>query len=125
MKRILFFLVAGALAGLPARSAEPAAATVASAANGRVAGVMHFDGDWRVAGGLPEKVQGRFAPGTSLPVLCSCLRKAALDPRISGIYLKLSPLQMGWGKLQASAPPPPTHPYTHRFTRAALRPETF
>ena len=56
MKRILISLAAGALAWLSARSAEPAAATVAAAATGRAAWVMHFDGDWRVAGGLPEKV---------------------------------------------------------------------
>lgn len=52
-----------------------------------------------LGGSLPEKVQGRFSPGTSLPVVCACLRKAALDPRINGIYIKISPLALGWGKM--------------------------
>ena len=50
MKRISFFLalILPALPGL--RAAEAAPATPA-----RAAYVMHFDGDWKIAGGLPEK----------------------------------------------------------------------
>lgn len=36
----------------------------------------------------------------SLPALCECLRKAALDPRIKGVVVKVDPLATGWGKLQ-------------------------
>ena len=38
----------------------------------------------------------------SLPALCECLRKAALDPRIKGVVVKIDPLAAGWGKLQVS-----------------------
>lgn len=36
----------------------------------------------------------------SLPALCECLRKAAVDPRIKGVVVKIDPLAAGWGKLQ-------------------------
>jgi hypothetical protein len=49
MKRILFFLATAVVL-----LADRAAAAAAPA--GRAAYVLHFDGDWRVAGGLPEKV---------------------------------------------------------------------
>lgn len=54
MKRLSLFL-ALILTALPAlRAAEAAAPTTVPA--GRDAFVMHFDGDWQVASGLPEKV---------------------------------------------------------------------
>lgn len=53
----------------------------------------------QLGGGLPEKPQGRLSPSTSLPAVCGCLRKAALDPRVAGVYLKISPLGIGWAKL--------------------------
>ena len=34
---------------------------------------------------------------------CPCagaLKKAAYDPRVAGVYLKVSPLAAGWAKLQ-------------------------
>jgi hypothetical protein len=51
MKRVSF-LFALVLAVMPAHAATPPAAAPA----GRDAFVLHFDGDWKVAGGLPEKV---------------------------------------------------------------------
>jgi len=54
MKRISFFLSL-VLSAMPAlRAAEAAAPAPAPAA--RAAFVMHFDGDWQVASGLPDKV---------------------------------------------------------------------
>eukprot|EP00240_Pyramimonas_obovata_P005752 CAMPEP_0118943552 /NCGR_PEP_ID=MMETSP1169-20130426/38547_1 /TAXON_ID=36882 /ORGANISM="Pyramimonas obovata, Strain CCMP722" /LENGTH=318 /DNA_ID=CAMNT_0006888835 /DNA_START=52 /DNA_END=1004 /DNA_ORIENTATION=- len=40
-----------------------------------------------------------FSPDVTLPQLCSCLKKAAHDPRISGVYLKITPIGCGWAKL--------------------------
>lgn len=37
-------------------------------------------------------LQGRFSKTPSLPALCECLRKAALDPRIVGVVVKVEPL---------------------------------
>jgi hypothetical protein len=54
MKHLPFVLALALLAVASVRAAEPAAAAGAPA--GRAAFVMHFDGDWRVAGGLAEKV---------------------------------------------------------------------
>ena len=50
MKRLslLLSLILGLLPALRAAEATPATP-------GREAWVMHFDGDWRIAGGLPEK----------------------------------------------------------------------
>jgi hypothetical protein len=45
-------------------------------------------------------VQGRFSPTVSLPALCECLKKAALDPRVAGVVVKIDPLSCGWSKLQ-------------------------
>lgn len=53
MKRISF-LLSLVSACVPLACAAPA--PVATAPAGRDAFVMHFDGDWKVAGGLPEKV---------------------------------------------------------------------
>ena len=46
-------------------------------------------------------LQGRFSPTASLPALCECLKKAAVDPRVAGLVVKMDPLACGWGKLQA------------------------
>jgi hypothetical protein len=55
LKRVFVFLIAAsALAPSWASGAE--AGAVAQTGAGRAAHVMHFDGDWRVAGGLSEKV---------------------------------------------------------------------
>ncbi len=39
-------------------------------------------------------------PGHSTARLLQALLKAARDPRIVGVCLKISPLQAGWAKLQ-------------------------
>ena len=54
----------------------------------------------QLGGGITEKRQGRFGDAKSMPQIVSALKKAAYDPRISGIYLKMSPLSAGWAKLQ-------------------------
>lgn len=36
----------------------------------------------------------------SVPGISECLRKAALDPRVVGLVIRVSPLQCGWSKLQ-------------------------
>lgn len=53
-----------------------------------------------LGGPIAEIKQGRFAQSISLPQICENLKKAAHDPRIVGIYLKIDPLQCGWAKLQ-------------------------
>jgi protease-4 len=58
----------------------------------------------KLSGQVAEQPQGRFSSTVSLPALCDCLKKAALDPRISGVVVKIDPLACGWGKLQVSAP---------------------
>ena len=35
-----------------------------------------------------------------MPQITGALRKAAYDPRVSGIFIKVSPLSAGWAKLQ-------------------------
>jgi hypothetical protein len=54
----------------------------------------------QLGGGITEKRQGRFAGANSMPQITGALKKAAYDPRVSGIYLKISPLSAGWAKLQ-------------------------
>lgn len=54
----------------------------------------------QLGGGITEKRQGRFGDAKSMPQIVSALKKAAYDPRISGIYLKMSPVSAGWAKLQ-------------------------
>jgi protease-4 len=39
------------------------------------------------------------APVLSLPAFCDALRKAAVDPRITGVFIRVSPLAAGWAKL--------------------------
>lgn len=48
----------------------------------------------------PLAKQGRFSKTVSLPALCECLQKAARDPRVVGVCVKVEPLACGWGKLQ-------------------------
>ena len=35
-----------------------------------------------------------------MPQICENLIKAAYDPRISGVYLHIEPLNCGWGKIE-------------------------
>lgn len=54
----------------------------------------------QLEGAIAEQPQGRFSSTLSLPALCDCLLKAAYDPRIVGVVVKIDPLACGWGKLQ-------------------------
>ena len=55
---------------------------------------MQLDGD------IPEQKGGRFAPPLSVPQLKEAFLKAAYDPRIRGVHLKVGLVNAGWGKLQ-------------------------
>ncbi|CAI0544039.1 unnamed protein product [Linum tenue] len=45
-------------------------------------------------------VKGKFfSPAFTLPQICENFAKAANDPRIAGIYLRISSLGCGWGKV--------------------------
>ena len=56
--------------------------------------------DSRCAGEIAEKKQPRLSRKPSMPALCEALRKAAYDPRISGLVLNLDLLGIGWAKAQ-------------------------
>lgn len=53
-------------------------------------------------GEIGDTLPGGIAAGAPLtvPGICECLKKAALDPRINGLVIRVSPLQAGWAKLQ-------------------------
>lgn len=53
----------------------------------------------KLSGEVPEQFQA-LSQMVSLPQLCSNLKKAAIDPRISCLVLKIEPLGCGWGKIQ-------------------------
>ncbi|CAN1831985.1 Serine protease SPPA, chloroplastic [Linum perenne] len=51
-------------------------------------------------GGTVTDVKGRwFGPPLALPEICENFAKAANDPRISGVYLRISLIECGWAKL--------------------------
>lgn len=54
----------------------------------------------KLSGKITEQLQKRFTTGLSLPDVCQNLVKAAYDPRISGVYLQIEPLDCGWGKIE-------------------------
>lgn len=54
----------------------------------------------KFTGAIAEKPQPRFSSTLSLPAICDSLQKAAVDPRITGLVVKIDPLQCGWAKLQ-------------------------
>ncbi len=54
----------------------------------------------KFSGSIAEKPQSRFSSTLSLPAICDSLQKAAVDPRITGLVVKIDPLQCGWAKLQ-------------------------
>lgn len=55
----------------------------------------------QLGGGITEKRQGGFGSNAkSMPQITGALKKAAYDPRVSGVLLKISPLSAGWAKLQ-------------------------
>lgn len=49
---------------------------------------------------ISDQLKSRFSSGLSLPQICENFTKAAYDPRISGIYLHIEPLNCGWGKVE-------------------------
>eukprot|EP00245_Coleochaete_scutata_P009806 TRINITY_DN3318_c0_g2_i1.p1 TRINITY_DN3318_c0_g2~~TRINITY_DN3318_c0_g2_i1.p1 ORF type:complete len:675 (-),score=159.34 TRINITY_DN3318_c0_g2_i1:158-1915(-) len=53
----------------------------------------------KLSGQIGDQFEGRFSRSVSLPQLCQNLRKAAHDPRIMGVFIKIEPLQVGWGKI--------------------------
>jgi hypothetical protein len=55
----------------------------------------------QVGGEISEQRQGRFAPPSSVPQICSSLYKAAYDPRVKGILLKVWCLELfsGWEEI--------------------------
>ena len=52
-----------------------------------------------LGGAIAEAKQGGFGGGLSVADLTEAFQKAALDPRIVGIYINISPLDVGWAKL--------------------------
>lgn len=54
----------------------------------------------KLSGKVTEQLQRRFSTGLSLPQVCENLVKAAYDPRISGVFLQIEPLDCGWGKIE-------------------------
>ena len=40
-----------------------------------------------------------FSKELSLPVICEALIKAAYDPRVKGVFVKIEPVTCGWAKL--------------------------
>lgn len=54
----------------------------------------------KLGGKIAEQPQPRFSGTLSVPAICDSLIKAAYDPRICGLVVKIDPLDCGWGKLQ-------------------------
>ncbi|XP_022769675.1 serine protease SPPA, chloroplastic-like isoform X1 [Durio zibethinus] len=54
----------------------------------------------KLRGQISDQLKSRFSLGLSLPQICENFVKAAYDPRISGIYLHIEPLNCGWGKVE-------------------------
>jgi len=56
---------------------------------------------FNLGGALPEVAAASLgsAPALTLPALLDTLKKAAVDPRISGVFIKFTGTACGWGKL--------------------------
>ncbi|KAK8557512.1 hypothetical protein V6N13_013780 [Hibiscus sabdariffa] len=54
----------------------------------------------KLRGQISDQLKSRFSSGLSLPQICENFLKAAYDPRISGVYLHIEPLNCGWGKVE-------------------------
>ncbi|KAA8541105.1 hypothetical protein F0562_025068 [Nyssa sinensis] len=54
----------------------------------------------KLRGQISDQLKSRFSSGLSLPQICENFTKATYDPRISGIYLHIEPLECGWGKVE-------------------------
>ena len=59
--------------------------------------ILQLDGD------IAEQKGGRFSSPLSVPQLKEALEKAAYDPRIRGIHLKIGSVSAGWAKLQVGS----------------------
>nr|ATB19565.1 putative SPPA1 [Thuja plicata] len=55
--------------------------------------------EMELGGQISDQLQDWFSSKLSLPKICENFIKAALDPRIAGIYLHIEPLSCGWGKI--------------------------
>ena len=62
----------------------------------------------QIDGDVAEQKGGRFAPPLSVPSMKEALMKAAYDPRIRGIHLKVGSVSVGWARLQVKNTSP-TH----------------
>eukprot|EP00271_Cylindrocystis_brebissonii_P014057 TRINITY_DN3502_c0_g1_i1.p1 TRINITY_DN3502_c0_g1~~TRINITY_DN3502_c0_g1_i1.p1 ORF type:complete len:807 (-),score=143.61 TRINITY_DN3502_c0_g1_i1:294-2714(-) len=54
----------------------------------------------KISGAVGEQLGSPFSSNLALPQVCENLRKAAVDPRIGALVLKVEPVQMGWGKVE-------------------------
>ncbi|KAL6747559.1 peptidase family S49-domain-containing protein [Haematococcus lacustris] len=54
----------------------------------------------KIEGDIPDQSKSWVEQGSSVPQLCEGLRKAALDPRVSGLAIEVGPLGVGYAKLQ-------------------------
>ncbi|KAL5987505.1 hypothetical protein ACLOJK_035253 [Asimina triloba] len=62
----------------------------------RKGSVLHV----KLRGQIVDQLQSRFSSIISLPQICENLTKAAYDPRISGVYVQIEPLNCGWAKVE-------------------------
>ena len=60
----------------------------------------------QLGGDIGEQKSGRFGSPLNLPTLADCLEKAAVDPRIKGVYFKVRALS------------PPRPPFSVALPRA-------
>ena len=62
--------------------------------------LLNVHGCSQLSGSIGDKRTGRFGDAFSLPQICEALIKAAYDPRVKGLYLKIGPVGAGWAKLK-------------------------
>ncbi|MED6155868.1 hypothetical protein PIB30_009341 [Stylosanthes scabra] len=53
----------------------------------------------KLRGRITDQLQSRYSRALSLPQICENFHKAAYDPRVAGIFLRIDPLTCGWAKL--------------------------
>jgi len=54
----------------------------------------------KIGGEIGDKKAGPFGDKYSLGQICTALANAAKDPRVAGIYVTITPLAIGWAKVQ-------------------------
>ncbi|KAL8143856.1 hypothetical protein V2J09_016888 [Rumex salicifolius] len=54
----------------------------------------------KLRGQITDQLKTRFSSGLSLPQICENIIKASYDPRVSGVYLQIEPLDCGWAKVE-------------------------